>query len=159
MAPYHVENLTRFNVSVDPVRGRVVNIEFYPSGPDETQQAERLDLAEFEQSFDATSDESEAAERIATSHAAVKEVIGDRESLVRTVTYAPGEHRFGTVYLDWEGGGPLEGDWPVMVDRDPDTWDYRSETIHVTKRFASELEVTVDLHTEQVISMEAFEGD
>ena len=53
----------------------------------------------------------------------------------------------------------LAGDYAAFVDRDYETWDYRSVVVPMNHTNTRELTVFVDLIREKIISVEPDEGD
>jgi len=74
-------------------------------------------------------------------------------------SYDWGDHEFGYFQARTENGGPLEGDWPEIIDQDRVSGDYRSEVLHLATDFAREVTVILDLDAERVISIRSSAGD
>ena len=71
----------------------------------------------------------------------------------------PDENRFGIVQARWDGSVTVAGEYPVFIDRDYETLDYRSAIVALNKTNTGVLTIHVDLDREEIISVEPGEGD
>lgn len=164
-----VRNLSEFQATVDLFERRVVDIDVFSlQGNDqEIVQAtlgsgvpspDLFDLGAAIQAAQQTSDEVESIAEDDPAVAAILEALQDEER-PRGRMFEFGEHRFGRYSIYAHRIAELQGDWPVIVDQDPATGDYRSEIIHVVRDSANEVYVTVDLDVGSVIDIETHERD
>lgn len=152
-----VRNLTQFDVDVDLIRRRVVAVWVYSI---DYLDQELTRPTPYTDPIFAGERRSRTAESIAMDHPAASAVFDALDARPRgSYEFEIGAHRFAYVTGYSDDLFPASGDWPVLVDQDPETGDYRSETVYVSGNAANTVWVTVDLDTRTVIDISTSERD
>src|SRR3990172_4937374 len=152
-AEFHVQNLTQFQVHVDLAQRRVVNVDFMVWAI-EGQVAEYLGGQDYQ-----ISEGPERARRIADKDQAVRRVLEGKDAAIIGGSDDWGEHHFAWLIARWDSSEQVEADLPVIVDQDPITGDYRSEVVHIADDNIWELEMLIDMDSNQLIQARPREGD
>lgn len=166
---YRLANIGRFSVEVDFHTEKVIDIDFLPTSPDEVAE----NLASTDDSgtrhvndpslpseielgalYKGLEEGSELTREIVDRHALLNELLDEAE---RVQVF--GGPRFGLVYANWESSVQIIGDYPVIVDEDKETGDYRSVVVAMDEQFVRALTVRVDLQREEIIDLDPDEGD
>lgn len=150
---FHVENITQFQVHVDLAERRVAYIDFM-TWAHQDQVAEYLGTQDYKLSAG-----PERARRIAEQHPGVSQLLEGKGASTFGGSYKWGEHHFASLIARWDSSEQVEADLPVVVDQDRLTGDYRSETVHIAHSNIWELEILIDMDSEQVIQARPREGD
>jgi hypothetical protein len=153
---FRLENITQFEATVDIYTGAVVGYSFFPS---EEQVAEALfDYPDPDELDDLYSEaESDVTREIVERDERLAELLKRAETIA---SYQwPGANHIGTLIAFWDMSETVAGDYPVFVDRDHETGDYRSVIVPLNETNTRQLTVYVDLAREEIISVEPDEGD
>ena len=172
---WRLEDVTEFEVTVDIQRERVVEVMppyeiQVPFGetPGPTVRAPYADylndsntLEEQLRYLQDMGDGSGVAEVIAENRELSEALEWPGRTSLSYSSLEFGGHHFGYARAYWgdDEVPSLSGDFPLVVDRDSETGDYRSELVYFDNEFARHINVTVDLDWKRIISVEPDEGD
>lgn len=170
---WRLEGVTEFEVTVDIQRERVVEVMppyeiQLPFGatPGPTHSApfaDRLynDLEDRLLNIEYTDDGPGVSEVIEQNQELSEILDWPGQISLEYSSFEFGEHHFGIARAYWgdDEVPSLSGDFPLIVDQDFDTGDYRSELVHFDNELARRIYVVVDLDWKTIINVESDEGD